>query len=163
LGAVGELFIGGAGVVRGYLNRPELTAERFISSPFLDDDRLFRSGRLGRYRPDGAMELLGHEPGLEGQPGPAPDAAPYEPPEGDIEKTLARIWSELLKVERIGRRDNFFDLGGHSLLAIRMIGRIERAFGVAPRISVLFKYPDIEGLGELIALACEQERASQEN
>ncbi|MFA1623350.1 amino acid adenylation domain-containing protein, partial [Rhizobium mongolense] len=58
-GAVGELYIGGAGVARGYLNRPELTAERFIASPFVDGDRLYRSGDLGRYLPDGNLEFLG--------------------------------------------------------------------------------------------------------
>ncbi|WP_271595981.1 MULTISPECIES: non-ribosomal peptide synthetase [unclassified Bradyrhizobium] len=58
-GAVGELYIGGAGVARGYLNRPELTAERFIASPFVDGDRLYRTGDLARYLPDGNLEFLG--------------------------------------------------------------------------------------------------------
>nr|WP_318246605.1 non-ribosomal peptide synthetase [Rhizobium sp. T1473] len=58
-GAVGELYIGGAGVARGYLNRPELSAERFIASPFVEGDRLYRSGDLGRYLPDGNLEFLG--------------------------------------------------------------------------------------------------------
>ncbi|MCC8968878.1 AMP-binding protein, partial [Bradyrhizobium sp. Pear76] len=58
-GAVGELYIGGAGVARGYLNQPELTAERFIASPFVDGDRLYRTGDLGRYLPDGNLEFLG--------------------------------------------------------------------------------------------------------
>ncbi|WQP36308.1 amino acid adenylation domain-containing protein (plasmid) [Sinorhizobium meliloti] len=58
-GAVGELYIGGAGVARGYLNRPDLTAERFIASPFVEGDRLYRSGDLGRYLPDGNLEFLG--------------------------------------------------------------------------------------------------------
>nr|WP_271565816.1 amino acid adenylation domain-containing protein [Bradyrhizobium sp. CCBAU 11386] len=58
-GAVGELYIGGAGVARGYLNRPTLTAERFIASPFVDGDRLYRTGDLGRYLPDGNLEFLG--------------------------------------------------------------------------------------------------------
>ncbi|MCP3463546.1 non-ribosomal peptide synthetase [Bradyrhizobium sp. CCGUVB23] len=58
-GAVGELYIGGAGVARGYLNRPELTAERFIDSPFVEGDRLYRTGDLARYLPDGNLEFLG--------------------------------------------------------------------------------------------------------
>ncbi|MGF6980522.1 amino acid adenylation domain-containing protein [Paraburkholderia sp. JPY465] len=58
-GAVGELYIGGAGVARGYLNRPELTAERFIASPFVEGDRLYRTGDLARYLPDGNLEFLG--------------------------------------------------------------------------------------------------------
>ncbi|MCA6113241.1 non-ribosomal peptide synthetase, partial [Bradyrhizobium cenepequi] len=58
-GAVGELYIGGAGVARGYLNRPELTAERFIASPFVDGDRLYKTGDLARYLPDGNLAFLG--------------------------------------------------------------------------------------------------------
>ncbi|MER8672344.1 amino acid adenylation domain-containing protein, partial [Mesorhizobium sp. M1156] len=58
-GAVGELYIGGAGVARGYLNRPDLTAERFIASPFVEGDRLYKTGDLGRYLPDGYLEFLG--------------------------------------------------------------------------------------------------------
>ncbi|MBB4189818.1 amino acid adenylation domain-containing protein, partial [Sinorhizobium terangae] len=60
-GAVGELYIGGAGVARGYLNRPELTAERFMADPFSDEPgaRMYRTGDLARYLPDGNLEFLG--------------------------------------------------------------------------------------------------------
>ncbi|MFJ9990316.1 amino acid adenylation domain-containing protein [Pseudomonas putida] len=61
LGAVGELYIGGDGVALGYLNRPELTAERFIDDPFNPQPgaRLYRTGDLGRWRDDGQLECLG--------------------------------------------------------------------------------------------------------
>jgi amino acid adenylation domain-containing protein/FkbH-like protein len=61
IGVAGELHIGGAGVTRGYLNRPELTAEKFIVDPFSDkpDARFYRTGDLGRWRTDGQLEYLG--------------------------------------------------------------------------------------------------------
>ncbi|MER8912205.1 AMP-binding protein, partial [Mesorhizobium sp. M0854] len=203
-GAVGELYIGGAGVARGYLNRPELTAERFLADPFSGEPgaRMYRTGDLGRYLPDGNLEFLGRnddqvkirgfriEPGeiaarlcehawvreaavvahgdgaddkrliayvvaaeagsddedgstlaatlrtylsarlpdymvpsafvqlaalpltangkldRKGLPAPDDDAyarAAYEAPQGEIETTLAQIWAELLRVERVGR------------------------------------------------------------
>jgi amino acid adenylation domain-containing protein len=60
-GAVGELYIGGAGVAYGYLNRPDLTAEKFVPDPFTGDPgaRLYRSGDLARFRQDGVLEYLG--------------------------------------------------------------------------------------------------------
>jgi amino acid adenylation domain-containing protein len=60
-GAVGELFVGGVGVARGYLNRPELTAERFLQDPFAGDAeaRMYKTGDLVRYLPDGNVVFLG--------------------------------------------------------------------------------------------------------
>jgi acyl-coenzyme A synthetase/AMP-(fatty) acid ligase len=59
-GAVGELYIGGDGLAREYLGRPELTAERFIASPFRDGGaRIYKTGDLARYSPSGVLEFLG--------------------------------------------------------------------------------------------------------
>jgi natural product biosynthesis luciferase-like monooxygenase protein len=60
-GVQGDLFLGGDGVVRGYLQRPELTAERFVANPFVNFDgaRMYRTGDVARYRPDGVVEFLG--------------------------------------------------------------------------------------------------------
>ncbi|MCC7249193.1 MAG: amino acid adenylation domain-containing protein, partial [Lysobacter sp.] len=59
IGVVGELCIGGAGVARGYLARPELQAERFLDSPFHPGERLYRTGDLGRRLAEGGIEFLG--------------------------------------------------------------------------------------------------------
>ncbi len=61
VGAAGELLIGGAGVGRGYLNNPEKTAEAFIENPFQAGVRLYRSGDIVRYRPDGNIEFVGRK------------------------------------------------------------------------------------------------------
>ncbi|MBX9399679.1 non-ribosomal peptide synthase/polyketide synthase [Lysobacter sp. BMK333-48F3] len=58
-GVVGELWLGGAGVARGYLHRPELTAERFIDDPFAEGGRIYRTGDLVRRRRDGGLDYLG--------------------------------------------------------------------------------------------------------
>jgi amino acid adenylation domain-containing protein len=78
----------------------------------------------------------------------------YEAPEGEIETTLAKIWSELLGVERVGRNDNFFELGGHSMLAMRVIARIRERLSVDIEMRELFEAPI---LSVLATYTCPQE------
>ncbi|AFZ11267.1 amino acid adenylation domain protein [Crinalium epipsammum PCC 9333] len=59
VGVAGELYIGGAGLSRGYLNRPELTTERFIANPFIEGNSIYQTGDLARYLPDGNIEYFG--------------------------------------------------------------------------------------------------------
>jgi amino acid adenylation domain-containing protein len=249
VGVAGELYLGGHGVSRGYLGRPELTAERFLPDPFaaVTGSRMYRVGDLTRYRPDGSLEFLGRvdhqvkvrgfrvelgeiEDRLAGIPGvsravvvaredrpgdrrlvayavPQPGAAPpvwsevrlelarslpeymlpsalvllealpltqsgkvdrralraperqgmeddlYQPPRTPVEGVLAGIWSEVLGLERVGARDNFFALGGHSLLATRVLSRLRGAFQVELPLRDLFEEPTIAGLSKRIEAA----------
>lgn len=59
IGVVGELYLGGIGLGRGYFERPDLTAERFLDNPFIAGERIYRTGDLTRFRPDGVLELIG--------------------------------------------------------------------------------------------------------
>ena len=243
-GVYGEIYVGGTCLARGYWNNPENTAERFIRSPFAESAsaRLYKTGDLGRFLPDGSVEYLGrvdtqvkirgmrvelgeiesvlrshpsvreaavvvqgeHQKlvafvvGLDGQgqsvaqlrsfaqsklpkhmvpasyvlskslpvlPSGKLDrkALPvaeslglesrYAAPRNDIEEALANIWSEVLRVNRVGIEDNFFELGGHSLLAVQVISRIRRILDVDVTVRSLFDRPMIASLAETVAVA----------
>ncbi|HEY7768000.1 amino acid adenylation domain-containing protein, partial [Longimicrobium sp.] len=248
VGVAGELYIGGAGVVRGYLGRPEQTAERFVADPFGGEPgaRLYRTGDLARWRADGTMEFIGRtdfqvkvrgfriELGeiearlaehadvreaavmaredvpedvrlvayvvgevdaealrehlssalpeymvpaayvrldalpltpngkLDRKALPAPDgdafaSRKYEAPVGTIEVALAEIWAELLRVERVGRRDNFFDQGGHSLLALQVLSRVRQVLNVEVPLGEMFRSPVLADLARAIENAARTE------
>jgi acyl carrier protein len=242
-GVPGELVIGGAGVVRGYLRRPQLNAERFLPDPIQGEGRVYRTGDLARQRDDGVIEFLGRldhqvkvrgfrielgeieavllaQPGVregvvvarEDAPGdvrmvaylvasegvqaqtlrdalrtrlpafmlpshfvmlpalpqtpngkidrkalPAPEsamaaapAAAYVAPTSDIERTIADVWRDVLKLPDVGTRDNFFDLGGHSLLAVQAHRRLREALGRNLSITDIFRFPTIQSLGQYL-------------
>ncbi|MFG1690408.1 amino acid adenylation domain-containing protein [Nonomuraea sp. NPDC049269] len=87
---------------------------------------------------------------------PAPDGSrpdltdSYQPPTTPTEQLLADIWTDLLGLDRIGVRDNFFDLGGHSLLATQVITRIRAVLGVDLPLAALFDQPSVAGLAPLV-------------
>ncbi len=72
-------------------------------------------------------------------------------PVGEIEVMLADIWSNVLRLEKVGRHDNFFAIGGHSLLAAQLVARIESRLGIALPLRALFEQPTIERLALRIA------------
>ncbi|KPA87007.1 non-ribosomal peptide synthase, partial [Pseudomonas asplenii] len=85
---------------------------------------------------------------------PAPDLDAvvrrgYEAPQGETEIALARIWSDLLKVEQVGRHDHFFELGGHSLLAVSLIGHMRQA-GLSVDVQALFSQPTLAALAAAV-------------
>jgi amino acid adenylation domain-containing protein len=249
IGVPGELYIGGAGVARGYWSRPDLTATRFMANPLGTNPgrRMYRTGDRARYRRDGQIQLLGrtdHQIKLRGHrieleeietvlnrhpevlqavvvlhgEGPdqqliawvrLPDEAglaqlrpwlqtqlpeymipsaflpvqeiPLTPngkvdrkrlpvpkgfarerstatvsPRSGIERQLAKLWSDVLGIDRVGIRDNFFDLGGHSLLLIRVHARMRKDMDVHIPVVDLFRYPTIESMA-----ACLERRLSE--
>ncbi|MBM7119958.1 amino acid adenylation domain-containing protein [Dyella kyungheensis] len=244
VGVVGQIHIGGAGVARGYLHRPELTAQQFVADPFGDDPagRMYKTGDMGRWLPDGTIEFMGRNDfqvkirgfrielgeieaallelpavreaavvsreGRVGEPQlvaylvtsgtiaaedfrsqlsrrlpaymvpaayvpmqalpltsngklnlralPAPDAdayatSEYEAPADETETLIASIWSALLKVDRIGRRDSFFALGGHSLLIVQVISRLRTALRVDVPLNALFASPVLADFARLVS------------
>ena len=248
VGVAGELYIGGQGVVRGYLKQSGMTAERFVPDPMSKEEgaRLYRTGDLARYRSDGEIEFLGRrdhqvkirgyrielgeiEAQLSSHPAvrqsvvaPRQDETgeqrlvAYSVYEGDVtpsagemrsylkerlpeymlpswyvrleempqtpngkvdrralpdpemksegrggdlgsktpaEEILIGIFQESLKLDRVGRRDNFFEIGGHSLSAMQIISRIRDVFGVRVELRSIFEEATVEGLASRIAEA----------
>lgn len=80
------------------------------------------------------------------------DVTQSEPPQGDTEIRLARIWQSLLNIPTPGRRDHFFALGGHSLLAVQLNNAIKREFGVALPLRTVFELATIARLAAVIQL-----------
>lgn len=87
---------------------------------------------------------------------PAPDKerkdlhGAYIPPQTPVEETLCGIWREVLDLERVGIKDNFFDLGGHSLLATQVISRLHKAFNISLPLRSLFDAPTIASLASYV-------------
>ena len=246
----GELYIGGAGLARGYLGQPELTAERFVADGLSQEagGRLYRSGDLARYGADGAIYYIGRiddqvkirgfrvEPGEiesvllqhervkqcaviarndeaggkylvgyvvgsgeEGVTGaelrkylrgklpeymvpsmyvslealplthngkldrralPMPDreegetAASRQIPRTATEEMLEGIWRQVLKRERVGIEENFFEMGGHSLMATQVISRVREVFKVELSLLKIFELPTIAALALEIEAIC---------
>ncbi|WP_211234360.1 non-ribosomal peptide synthase/polyketide synthase, partial [Paenibacillus taiwanensis] len=97
LGLTGELYIGGASVGRGYLNRPELTAEKFVEDPFRPGERMYRTGDLAKWLPDGNVELIGrmdHQVKIRG----------YRIEIGEVETHLLRV-AEVREAVVVARDD----------------------------------------------------------
>ncbi|HYH79871.1 MAG TPA: amino acid adenylation domain-containing protein, partial [Longimicrobium sp.] len=92
------------------------------------------------------------------EPEYAADADRYEAPRTPVEEVLAGIWAEVLRLERVGVEESFFDLGGHSLLATRVISRVRELFGVELPLRALFEGPTV---AELAGRVEEMRRAGE--
>ena len=82
----------------------------------------------------------------------------YVAPESPVEKALAEIWRDLLRLERIGIHDHFFELGGHSLLATQLLSRLHKQLSVDVPLHWVFKAPTVADLAELVELAMRSAR-----
>ncbi|MDD4919031.1 MAG: amino acid adenylation domain-containing protein, partial [candidate division Zixibacteria bacterium] len=81
----------------------------------------------------------------------------YEAPQGEVEQKLAKIWAELLNVDRVGRQDHFFELGGHSLLAVQVISRIRQTLGIEAGLADLFAKPILADFAAALGGATQAE------
>ncbi|MEP7242923.1 MAG: amino acid adenylation domain-containing protein [Gammaproteobacteria bacterium] len=93
---------------------------------------------------------------------PAPQSRPdelgeYIAPATGIERTLADIWAQVLRVDQVGGRDNFFELGGHSLLAVRVIFKINESLGASLKVTDLYQSPRVSDLAARIAGAADDD------
>ncbi len=82
-------------------------------------------------------------------------------PSTDYENALAEIWSEVLKLDRVGTEDNFFDLGGNSLLSVQVMMRVKQTLGVDVSVIKLFQYPTILSLASFLSDSPNDEQGFQ--
>jgi len=85
----------------------------------------------------------------------------YEAPRTAAEVAVANVWREVLKINKVGIHDNFFDLGGHSLLATQVISRMRDALKIDLPLRILFETPTIEGLAQKLQNRIDQRDVTQ--
>ena len=129
------------------------------SSLSAEDLRDYLRTALPEYMVPGAFVILESLPltpngKLDRRALPAPDLGAhatrqYEAPQGEVEALLAEIWQELLRVERVGRQDNFFQLGGHSLLIVQMMERLH-TLGLSAEVPSVLESPTLAALASVL-------------
>jgi acyl carrier protein len=83
----------------------------------------------------------------------------YVAPRAELERSLVKIWQELLRVETVGVEDNFFDLGGHSLLLVRLVQEIQSSLGLEVALMEMFEHPTVASLARHLSRKRESETA----
>jgi NAD(P)-dependent dehydrogenase (short-subunit alcohol dehydrogenase family) len=91
--------------------------------------------------------------GQPDQPRPRMLASEFVAPRDDVERTIAKMWEEMLGVEQVGVFDNFFELGGDSLLAVHLFSQVRAIFQVNVKMQSLFESPNVAGLAGAIQQA----------
>jgi len=95
-------------------------------------------------------------------PEPTNQGAAYAAPETGLEQAIADIWQRVLRLERVGRHDNFFDLGGHSLLAVQVHSQLQEALQRPIAMVDLFQYPTVHGLAQYLSQASPEPQQFQQ-
>jgi acyl carrier protein len=85
-----------------------------------------------------------------------------EPPRGEVEQTMARLWEKLLVADSLPREADFFDQGGHSLLATQLLSRIRESFSVELPLEEVFRHPILFELAAVVALLQQSGQAAAE-
>ncbi|MEU4217013.1 amino acid adenylation domain-containing protein [Actinoplanes sp. NPDC026623] len=148
-GVAGELYLAGTEPVWADEDRPGLTAQRFVACPFGSGERMYRTGEPVRWRADGTLEFAGRAddpespPDLDAAAGDHDQASPQE-------ELLGELFAQVLRVDRVGVRDSFFDLGGHSLLAAVLVAQLTARFGVELPLKHFFKDPTVAAVSEYL-------------
>ena len=152
------------------IDREDTPGEKKLAAYLVPKDREFKSSklcsflaeRLPNYMVPSAYVKLDSLPispsgKIDRRALPAPDFSRSElretfvAPRNDLESKLASIWQEVLKLDSIGVKDNFFDLGGHSLLAVSLLTQIEKTFKQNIPLATFLTVPTIEGLARAIS------------
>jgi acyl carrier protein len=90
-----------------------------------------------------------------GQEPTAPERAAYAPPETDIEKKVAALWADVVKLDRVGIDDHFLEIGGQSLQAVLLLSHIHEMFGVEVQFKEFLDAPTVRKLSEHIEAALQ--------
>jgi amino acid adenylation domain-containing protein len=140
--------------------------------PTVNELRRFLMERLPEYMVPSAFMFLDALPltpngKVDRRALPAPEGlrpeleAAYAAPQTEVEQTIAEIWQEVLRLEKVGLHDNFFDLGGHSLLMAYVLGRLREVFQKEISMIDLFKYPTISALTNYLNQAAGEQPSSR--
>jgi amino acid adenylation domain-containing protein len=140
-------------LIESILADPERTLAELLELVRQSDFALKRGLALSTDLPNQLPLTPNGKPDHSAPPAPGADAyvrRGYEAPEGVTETRVAQIWAELLKVERVGRQDHFFDLGGHSLLAVQVRSRLQQSLGVDIPLACLFTCPVLADFARMV-------------
>ena len=154
IATLGRLYAAGADLTWGTLVSPEGRCVRLPTYPWQKQRHWAPRNPWNAPAPVAAEASTPTDSNAPAQRSPRPDlTTPYVAPQPGLEATLAKIWEEVLQVDRIGVHDNFFALGGHSLLATQVVSRITGSIRADLPLREMFQSPTIAELAGRIGSA----------